>query len=155
MWKVGEFTLSGSSTVLDNIFTSDYLNYRLVISNVTSSANENIGFRMRVSGTDASGSDYYQGANRVSFAGATSGTGAAPDTYGYLGYFGIYVGGITCDFLQPNQTKATVVTYQSLGADIVWSGACQHAVNTAYTGIRILSASGKTITGDVKVYGYR
>jgi hypothetical protein len=147
-------TLSGSSTDIDDIFDSTFRHYRIVISNVTSSVAEYIGFRMRVSATTAD-TEYYQAATTTTFGGTVTGNGGSPLTYGRLGYFGIYVGSITADFLAPNIATSTVVNYQSLGDSQVWSGCVQHAVSTAYTGIRILSAAGRTITGNVRVYGYR
>lgn len=151
---IGTQTLSGAATDINSIFSDTYRNYRLIFSNVTSSADDYIGFRMRTVAAEAQ-TDYYQAASNVTFAGVVSGNGGNPLTYGRLGYFGTFVGGITMDILAPNVATSTIATYQSLGSAQTWSGAVQHAVSTAYTGLRILSATGKTITGDVKIYGYR
>ena len=144
-----------SSVAVTAAFSSDYDNYKIMVSPGSSSAGPallNITF-----GATATG--YYWG-----FAGTTYSTGAASNSSGNnatsipIGVHNTNGIGVACDVLSPNLAKNTIVlapyvnnaTNQNAG---IVSGFLNDT--TAYTAFTITCASGTLTGGSIKVYGYR
>ena len=143
-----------SSVTVTSAFSSDYDNYKIMISPGASSAGPallNLTF-----GSTSTG--YYWG-----FAGTTYSTGAASNSAGNntssipVGVHNTNGIGLACDVIAPNLTKNTIVfapftnnaTTQNAGIVSGWLND-----TTAYTAFTITCASGNLTSGSVKVYGY-
>jgi hypothetical protein len=169
MWKVGEFTASGTSRALvcDNIFTSDYDNYRIYFS-LNSTINTNACFFQYINtagatlntgyGGTAYGMDYFGGTS--TFIGTLNAS-----TVQYLGYlpnstFGATKLNAVVDIGNPFLNEPTQIQGIQSG---ISSGAYFHGGNINGThnvaatlrGIRVDNGGAGNLTGKVRVYGYR
>jgi hypothetical protein len=155
-------SFSGSSSVnfANDTFTTTYDNYRILLNVSASSGNPVINFRMRLAGTDNSGSSYswagYQSmSGSLAVDAATSQTSAKLcENYGAYGNF-IYAG---WDLFSPKlavPTKYTILTPGSAtsGQFESYSISGFHDVSTAYDSLSVIPSTG-TITGSYSVYGY-
>lgn len=139
---------------IDNCFSATYDNYRIVISNGTTSSPQTIYFRLRASGTNSTAS-YYYGARYSLFVG-----GSADNSGSNIGFIppGTWStapkSASTFDLCNPFDTVHTTIMGVATNFDAWWSFAGVHQVNTAYDGFSILPAAG-TLTATVRVYGYR
>jgi hypothetical protein len=156
-------SFSGASSVsLDNVFTSAYENYRvLLIASDVSGTGIHLRFRMRAASTDASGSNYYSAADWALSTASRNVDAGAGETSGRI----VYVDNATSvamgafDVLRPAVADDTHVAgfgYRNDPASLVgsWPFGAMHAVDTAYDGITLFPDSG-TISGTIFVYGYR
>ena len=135
----------------DNVFTSDYDNYLILISGVSSSASDT-QLRLRVGGVDASGSNYlYQGLN---VTGATVGGFNGTTTQFTLGSDGTTRFDHRAEIFGPAIADNT--GWLSFGhrdnARISFRGS-YHNLSTAYDGFTVLDNLGN-ITGTLWLYGY-
>lgn len=153
----GAVSFSAVTTVsLNGIFTSSYDVYRIEYDGSSSGANR-LNLRLRLSGTDASGATDYDRSMRY----ASGNNTAATDTVGsgaeaVLGYINA-TGGGSLDVFRPFTAVAThMICHNSytLNTGTYLYGVNIHKLATAYDGFSLISASG-TITGVVRVYGYR
>lgn len=144
-----------SSVSVNSVFSSTYDNY-LVVYNITASSATVIRQRLRVGGTDNSGSNYLRGGMYVGvFANSVfSSTNNATEAFFTLGSTSATVGyGGVLNFIAPFQTQYTKITSHSGGADM-GIGTCVFNGTTSFDGFTLLPDAG-TITGTIRVYGYR
>ena len=147
-------TFSAAATVsLNNCFTSNYQNYRILMVG-TSSTGMGSDIRLRASGTDSTGSHYVQ--QNITASG--SGTpGAAGQTGTSFAAFIISNGNammLDASIFRPNEAVTTQINaLSSRETYLAWS-AGYHTQTTAYDGFSLIAAAGETITGTVRVYGY-
>ena len=145
-----------SSVSINNVFTSTYQNYRIVINLVSSISNE-IRFRMRASGTDNTGANY---AIQYTFASGAI-TEATRQTGQTAAWFfsssGNYESVGAYDIGSPQLAKQTTLVgsqvYDQATIGLI-SWAANHDQSTAFDGITIIAGSG-TMTGTIRVYGYK
>ena len=153
-------TFSAVSAVnVNNCFTATYSNYLIRIAS-TISTTGTIQMRLRSSGTDNSSSNYYYHSH-------TSDT-SSQTTYSYTRSVGLstffHIGNVngvydaSVDMNSPNHSRATTVLYQSVGANATdmqeQAGGGLMSVTTSYDGFSIVPSAG-TITGTIRVYGYK
>lgn len=148
---------TASSITADNVFTSTYTNYQLVVRYISSGTN-NLLLRLRASGTSAATNYNFQRiyASNTTVAGerSTSQTSffAAPFSNGTF-----YITAVV--FLSgPQLAEATIIHSENaptLGAytSLEWNNCYgNHSTATAYDGIEIFTASG-SLTGSYTIYG--
>lgn len=144
-----------SSVSVNSVFSATYDNY-MVVHNITASSATVIRQRLRVSGTDNSGSNYLRGGYYVGvYANSVfSSTNNATESFFTLGSTNATVGfGGVLNFIAPFQTQYTKITSHSGGADL-GVGMCVFNGTTSFDGFSFIPDSG-TITGTIRVYGYR
>jgi len=150
---------SGANISMNGCFSSTYRNYRVVISNLTTTGVAASSIRLRSGTTDATTSYYYNG-TYMSYTSATI-NGYAGSNVGTWDP-GIVVdatmGGTSFDFFNPY--VAFVTSFNSFGCDPRTGGGGgrfstgMHYANTSYDGFTWFS--GSTITNaTITVYGYR
>lgn len=155
---VNTTAVSATATVnIDNCFSSAYDNYRIVFSGNGSSHNE-ISARYRTSGSTNSTSNYnWQYTARESTG---AGTNSASNTDRiFLGLTGATKGSITIDVLEPFATTYTtcnsINSYMSVGTNNgLFISGTQFNATTSFDGISFYMSTG-TITGTIKIYGYK
>jgi hypothetical protein len=151
---------SAASITADNVFTSAYSNYRLVI-NTTSAGNNPVNFRLRVGGVSASTNYNRQELSAISSTAAAARTSSA--TSGFLCYANgalQFVGILDLfgpQLAQPTQFFDVALNNGGTAPALYTSPelylyAQNHSTATAYDGIEILSAS--NLTGVYSIYGY-
>lgn len=159
--KIADATFTAQTSVsVNNCFTSAYEHYRIMVDAVASATEADMTLRLRLSGTDATGSNYtfFQQASGVnSTAYNQASTGATSATIGRVGTNG--TSSFSLDVFRPAQAVRTTWHTQNIGqgttTDFVQSGGGRHGLSTAYDGLTIAIGGGLTMTGTIRVYGYR
>jgi hypothetical protein len=162
LWLVKTQTVGSgvSSVTVNNAFSADYENYKIVYSGGQSSAAVNLYLQLTVGGT-ASTTGYYgvlvwgnlttavvagatdNNASQFSFAGGGAGAnnGAAS---------------VNVDLLNPfGAIRTRLHNAQTLYATVYGTYTGLHDVGTSYDGIKLTPASGTITGGTIRVYGYR
>jgi hypothetical protein len=158
--KITDSTFSASSGVsINNCFTSTYTNYAIVVHAVIASGETDAYLRMRVGGSDATGSNYsfFNESSGVNASGYDqNSTGTTQLTAGRFGSAG--TGSLFIDVFRPNDAVTTTFQSQNIANGtttiFVQSGGGSHSLTTAYDGFTLYPAS-STFTGTLRVYGYR
>jgi hypothetical protein len=148
---------AATSTSVNNVFTSTYDWYRILIRS-TSSVSNSLAIRMRVAGVDATAANYT--AQRLTGSGATadasrvtaqtSGNLMAQDPSAY--------NAAVIDIFHPAIAEPTIWTSFNVrdgaGTVAVFNYMGGHSLSTAYDGFTLLNTAGNN-TGVLRVYGYR
>lgn len=145
-----------ASQSINNVFTSAYDNYRIYFIGIATGGLNAFRFRLRVSGTDATGSNYNQ--QRLS---ASSTTVAGLRQTGLSsGVFGIVKDDnsqVVVDISRPFLASATNFIGLSIpGVDTnleLFNYVGSHTLATSYDGFSVFPDAGN-ITGTIRVYGY-
>lgn len=154
----GSVTFSSCATLsLNGVFSADYDNY-LIVSRYTAGNLPFLYYRLRLSGTDASGSNY---SSQYIIANGSTASGArgTSETMGYIGLpdddvaqngFCFYV--YSPYLAQPTASRSH--SANSSGSAYLAEHGVFHSLSTSYDGITIYPQSG-SIGGRVAVYGLR
>ena len=158
LWKIASVSVtSGSVLSVSNCFTSDYDNYRIVVSNLKSTGNAALSMQLEASGTPSAtgytlvqafmllgnASWFFNNPATATAWAAPGNTNTNPPASG------------TIDIFQPQKAERTgmVGHYQSWDAGIFTTGSHDAGTNV-YDGFRFISA-GTFTSGTATVYGYR
>ena len=150
------FTTS-SAVNLNNIFSSTYTNY-MVVLNVTSTASTgNLQARLRVSGADNTTSNYYSVYEYIDSSGATAGsTKNSAASFWQLSFISGQELSIPFTVAQPFQTQKTSIAAPAFFAGDTYkvTSAGNFIATTSFTGMSFLTSAG-TITGEAIIYGMK
>jgi hypothetical protein len=150
------FTTS-TSVEVDNVFSSTYDNYKILITAYSATGTPSVYLQYRVGGTNATGTDYYT-KGWYNF-GTLTGYAPAAAAFWYLGDCSNniqYPGYFTAEIQAPNKTQRTAgfsTCVESFSTNVI-NFNNTHATGNAYTGFRIYPTA-SNISGNVRVYGYR
>jgi hypothetical protein len=156
LWHLGTHTLSGTSFNINNIFSSDYTNYRVVLNGVNVSSSDNILMRYRTVSADSDTSIYDEYFSQMSITGILTGVYSPNRQSHRLGFFDASKGksGLSIDIYGPNTTDETTATFSSMQNGVQsWVGGYVHRSAVAYTGLRFFGIP--NMSGTVAIYGYR
>lgn len=150
-----------SSVSVDDCFSATYNNY-LIVTNSTTSSAAPLSFRLRLSGTDASGvTDYATGWNITTSGGAFDGSSAASSgtSSGYIlqhSFAGnsLAQSQISSPFIATPTFCLSTITMGSSSRTDGGTSYTQHKLSTSYDGFTLFPSSG-TITGTLRIYGYK
>jgi hypothetical protein len=152
----GAVTFSGASSVsLNNCFTSTYKTYRITFE-ILGSGIVGVNFRLRTSGTDASGANYQrQSLAAYSTTVATSNT-TTGTTFGIGNAITSYYNFMTMDIQNPQIARNTSIinhcsSYDPVQIDLAYGF---HTLTTSYDGFTVYPSSG-TLSGTICVYGMK
>lgn len=142
-----------SSVSLDNVFTSDYENYAIILRALGSVEYTGRG-RLRAAGTDNTTANSYI----LQFVRGISTAASASNNVNNLWdsfFYGDATAGVArYDFYRPNVAATTFFTGSFFARnDYVQSVGGYHTQATSYDGITFIASTG-TITGTISVYGY-
>lgn len=151
------FTTSSSVTA-DEVFTSTYTNYLVLINYITSST-DNVHLKLRVGGVSASTAYNYQNVNgQSSTAGAGRETSITSTTIAYASS-GDFKSSIRLEIFAPQLAQPT--NFISLNS-VAYNGSYttpaavffigNHQTATAYDGMELVNSG--TLTGTYAIYGY-
>ena len=147
-----------SSQSVNNVFTSTYKRYRILMDFVGSTNNDAL-FRLRVAGTDATASNY--GTQGLSSDGTSTASARNANTYWYTNEVRV-AGRYVQEYELFNPAAASQTYGFSRSTSIVTADTTQvfqtltslgHSLSTAYDGFTVSTATG-TFTGSIQVYGY-
>ena len=162
MWKVAEVDWTSGGTVnVNNCFTSDFANYRIIISNAKhATTSANILMRLRASGTDTA-AGYYWSRRFIPFGGAGGGDTGASNSADFVPGIVAAVangGAGSIDIYNPQKALATLVTFQGVWAITTGEMAAGSGFlnnTTQYDGFSLIANTGNLTALNVCVYGYR
>ena len=149
-----------SEIVMDDVYSSDYDNYRVVFRATAGSTTQVLYYQNRVSGSNAVTN--YETAH-IGYRPTNAASNVASSIVGTTFWFLVGNGtstfaNATFDVLSPNKTAPTGLIGNSFGVDGTSSYgnhmSGQHTTATAYTGFRIYASTG-TFSATCRVYGYR
>ena len=143
-----------TSLSLNGVFTSSYDNY-LIVYTATSASVIVVTFRLRVAGTDASGSNYTS-QELVASDTYKAGTRFSSETSS-RGFYSISStpSGITAHIYGPALAQATAMRTVSHSSDVgavIADYAVTHSLATSYDGFTLGATT--AITGNITVFGY-
>jgi hypothetical protein len=145
-----------TSLSLNGVFTSAYDNYLISIGGAGSGGSVAIQYRLRASGSDASGTDYtYQSLSAASTT--VSGARTSSTDFGRFGLlssnlYGLIVAHLYGPYLaQPTASRG--VTGDGQDNARIFDYAATHSLSTSYDGVT-LSVNANAVTGNVHVFGY-
>ena len=158
---VTKATLSGTSTQINNCFTSTYAAYRLVFTSLTFSTESLMTLRLVASSTPNQNNSYYASGLQVTPGGTVTGIGSGPATYWHTAISASpTAGGTFLDIYNPQLTAGTA--FDGMGVDTRTNGAPMRITGgffdatTSFDGIWISTLNGGyTLGGTVTIYGYR
>jgi hypothetical protein len=153
---------SASAVNLNGCFTSSYENYKIV-TNLHGTVSADCNIRLRASGTDLSGSIYYNTYDYQRSDNATGGGGnATQSSWQFIirpNASSSQKGMSSFDIISPQTLDTTKLVGQfvyweggSLVTHMSFSGMVNN--NLSYDGLTLTPTSGN-ITGNIKIYGYR
>lgn len=145
---------NNTSITVNNAFSSDYDNYRIIYSGGAGSTDITLSLKL---GSSTTG--YYSIVNYATYAAATTGLSAGDNNaaqWTYIGYAGTNYTQIATDLIGPNLAKWTTYGNASwAGTTIGGDSNGVHQVATAYTSFTVGVNTGNLTGGQIRVYGYR
>lgn len=145
------------SLSINDVFSSTYDNYLLVLRHIGSVSSAGLNLRLRVSGSDATGANYtnqYNNWNNTSLVGGrTSGLTA----FDAINYCGADIAAEHVFLYGPNLAQPT--SLQSVSTSDIntvqpYNNIGTHSLSTSYTGFTLLNpTSPRTVTGVLTIYG--
>ena len=148
-----------TSQSLNNVFTSTYLNYKILITLTSTSASSGIQLRFRASGSDNTTSNYNGALVRYRSSSATITDYAqyVSSDYVALGESGFTASPnsafieFTCN--SPQASQNTYVNGQASNMDDGFVNFAMHKTTTSFDGFTIIVGGGNNMTGNIAVYG--
>jgi hypothetical protein len=152
-----------ASVSLDNVFSSVYDNYKvLIVARNSSDANRTWSLKFRVNGADATSGLYNLAANGIDRIGNAQNTFSVNATSAVLlnnSYFAEYRSVVSFDLCSPFLTDDTNGVGVSVGLNsthsIHQSFSFSLFNNASYDGVSIINSSGNFTNGTIEIYGYR
>jgi hypothetical protein len=145
-----------SSVSLNNVFSSTYRNYRVIINWLeATTGTPNVNLRLRVGGTDNTGATAYQPRGWSNVSGTLAGFGSAGSSLFVAKLTGanpITIMDITLPFVAL-QTNFVVNASEGFNND-AWGFQATHTAATSYDGFTVFPASSTFTGGTIDVYGY-
>lgn len=152
----GKVSFSAATAVnINGCFSATYDNYLLVACYLATSAVNNFFYRLRASGSDATGSDYTR---QTLWGNNTSVTGGrSTGTYGGAGLMSTGArDGAHLYLYGPFLAQPTASISLNAGGPSpanLYDEATTHSLSTSYDGISIIPGAGN-ITGSLTIYGF-
>lgn len=155
---ISNTSLSAATTNINNVFSSTYENYLLVLNVTNMSLGANIRFRLRASGTDTT-TNY--GMQLVqTYQSTLNGQESTVTDYWQFGNADPTQCFMVVELARPNVAANTFAISHSITGlsgtfnDLLseWYGAVQKS-STQFDGITIYSHNSATITGNMRIYG--
>jgi hypothetical protein len=157
LWKITQNSFTAASTVnVDDCFTSDFVNYRLLFRFVSTSGTTTLGFRLRAGGTNAI-TNYDRSiltindttVTGVRLSAQTSWVIESADT----GRNTFCAMDIAAPQIATNTSYVSLNVRETTIQSNFRTG--MHSDATSYDGFGLIITGGVSVTGSVFVYGYR
>jgi hypothetical protein len=154
----GKVSFSASSSIsVNGCFSSAYTNYKLIVNAKGGATSEAVRIRFRANGVDTS-SAYYTHAVYTTHTAGPSRNYNAGEAQGYIGWSADISYNINVEVHNPFQSDYTSWTSTSNGigsgtatVGTLWG---MQYTTTTFDGFNLSPTSG-TLTGSVRIYGYR
>jgi hypothetical protein len=159
LWLIGETTFATTANpFINGCFSSNFRNYRVLIS-ATTSATTSVRLRWRFgTSTTETALQYDRFGTQLSGATMTSLVATGESSFAVIATTSgaTELAPIVMDVHAPNVAIKTVAQSNAWNSanGATWLTNCRMNNTTQYTGLEIFADSG-TITGSIRVYGYR
>ena len=156
MWLIESRTTTGGTVSFDNVFTSDYRNYKIIITTSANTSSADLNARMRVGGVDTAGVLYTTGGYRATWSTAGA-VGAIYETNGSSFPVGRLDSGgafstTTMEVFNPQNAQVTTCVSHFMDAQFLGNRIGRLNNTTQYDGITFLLSG--TWGGTISIYGY-
>jgi hypothetical protein len=157
LWLVTSRTSTGATQQFNNVFTSDYRNYKIIITTSANSSSVDVTARMRVGGVDTAGTGYSTGGYRAQWS--ASGAVSALYDIGTSSFFmgrldnTLAFGMCSVELFNPQNAQITSFNSQFMDNSFLGNRIGRLADTTQYDGISIFLSA--TWAGTISIYGYR
>ena len=155
MTLLSKTNLSSTTSVsLNNVFSSNYDNYRILFQGSFTAGATDVEMRLRVSGTDNSSSIYYGGRGTTDLSSTFLANGTNAATKWFMCTPTTASGSFTIDMFRPFALVKTTFsgTFLSRHLDRQGYNAGFHDTESSYDGFSIFFAN--SCVGTLSVYGY-
>jgi hypothetical protein len=149
-----------ANIALNNCFSSTYKNYRIIVEGMNQSVGANLTMRLRVGGTDTSGSSYYNQRAEV-VSSSVAGVSLTGVSYWSPSYCATSTDGVSfaMDVFRPFDAAGTTATSIGARTDSTTSlysvfGSFYQSGATSFDGFNFVPASGTISVNNIRVYGY-
>ena len=154
----GVVTFTGTSIIsLNGCFNSSYQNYRVII-NFTPTTTGTLGLRFRANGSDNTVSNaYYFAGAYIYQQGSVTANSSNPASIGRVARYDGGTGFTAFDVMDPSTSGAATSTAGfSTGGGADWESLFNYFADGTYVfdGFSLIPSAG-TITGKIRVYGYK
>ena len=151
---ISKQTVSAASGVIfNNVFTSTFRNYRIIMSNRTQTTSGDSLMRLRAGGTDNSSSLYNTLGVSNSISTGPSRFAVIDNTSINVGQMSSMTGFTIMDIFGPQLNTITNYSWQAQGNEISISSQGRHNFVGVFDGFNLFPPSGTT-SADIYVYGY-
>ena len=152
--KINTTSFSGVTTQsINNVFTSTYTNYKVIIHLTSTAASGGLRFRFRASGTDNTANSYRMAIVYLDNS-STVGTTIDTSTTFYYGNSNNTGGIKVADIIAPQTTDKTMITMQDAGYNNSQAAGFYHDVASSFDGFTIFTSNTVNMAGTIYVYGY-
>jgi hypothetical protein len=159
--SLGQVSFTGATSLsLNNVFSSIYQNYRIIIRIITNTNSTSLLYRLRASGTDNTANSYFFGGSFARTSGATgafSGSSASSGSISWINGAAVGAMSMSVDLYGPAISNFTTGQSVSMGGDGTSLAGIfvghNHQVASSFDGITILPVIGN-ISGTIQVFGY-
>jgi hypothetical protein len=158
--KITDSSFSAQTSFsVNNVFSSAYRNYKILLNVTAKSGNGAISLRFRTNPTDTD-TNYFYGSvlPRTNNTSSNSGSGAGAANRIEFVFSNLSSCASNIDVFGPNIAGDTNIVFTSMGGDFSTyfstAGGGVQASNAVFDGFTIISDVGN-ITGTIQVYGYR
>ena len=143
-----------TTVTLNDVFSSNYDAYRVVISGGVSSANVILQMQLGTANTG-----YYTASNQATFAAVGSTPGQVNTAFANVGIASSLGISLVMDIVNPFTTRPTYFNGQTVllttTGYVKNFGGFHNSTTLSFTSLRIFPASGTLTGGTIRVYGYR
>lgn len=164
LWRINGGSTSGTTFLnVDGVFTSNFRNYRLVMSSIQSdTVARALRLNYRASGSTDANANYRYAYRGLKVDGTTNDTSNAGTTFAEIGVYldsfaSTDFGSCTIDFLTPQvsaRTHALVAAQGYEGNYYYRNGGFVYATNTVFDGFRITLSGSGNLAFTWQIYGY-
>lgn len=150
----GQVTFTGASSIaFNNVFSSTYDSYKIILNVTSSSGSPSIRFRFRSGGTPNTATAYAYGHTKNAYTTSNSADGGYTTSFAWA-YYGVTPTTGSFDVHAPFLNQYTGMVGQLQTSADFWSAGYKHTVTASYDGFEFYPDSG-TITGLIQIYGYK
>jgi hypothetical protein len=163
LWKIASGPLSGTATNFEDCFPTDYDNFRIVIDQIVFDTAPADLYYQFLNGTTAAASNYRWGFLGLTVSNVNRDNNSTSATECFTGvnitsFPNLVLGTLTMDVIGPNIAARTFAHTSAVGfvaTNYFRYGVTLNNATTAFDGIRFLTNTAATVTGNVTIYGYR
>lgn len=157
LWKIvrEDFTAS-ASIVVNNCFSADFENYRILMRYTSTSGVTTVGMRLRVAGVNAT-TNYDRQTNNFSNTTLTASRASAQTSWVVEAADTARATFVAMDIASPALAANTSFVSLNVRDATIQNRftASMHSDTTIFDGFNLIMTGGVSVTGELSVYGYR